>query len=72
MRKENEMVGCQIKKKKTMRRFLIFLSYLQAFMLGTYFVSEFRFNTPIELHRWMITSFFFVMSLVGAADTKRR
>lgn len=55
-----------------MRKFLIFLSYLQAFMLGTYFVSEFRFNTPIELHRWMITSFFFVMSLVGAADTKKR
>ena len=48
------------------------MSYLQAVMLGGYIVSEFKFNTPIELHRWMITSFFFVMSLVGAADTKRR
>ena len=54
-----------------MRRFLIFLSYLQAFMLGAYFVSEFKFNTPIEGYRWMLTSFFFVMSLVGAETNKR-
>jgi hypothetical protein len=55
-----------------MRKFLIFLSYLQAFMLGAYFVSQFKFNTPVEAHRWLLTSFFFVMSLVGAADTKKR
>jgi hypothetical protein len=51
---------------------MIILSYLQAFMLGAYFVSQFKFNTPVELHRWLLTSFFFVMSLVGANDTKRR
>jgi hypothetical protein len=55
-----------------MRKFMIILSYLQAFMLGAYFVSQFKFNTPIEAHRWLLTSFFFVMSLVGANDTKRR
>ena len=55
-----------------MRKFMIFLSYLQAFMIGTYFASEFKFNHPIEAHRWLLTSFFFVMSLVGAADTKKR
>lgn len=55
-----------------MRRFLIFLSYLQAFMLGAYFVSEFKFNTPIEGYRWMLTSFFFVMSLIGAETNKKR
>jgi hypothetical protein len=55
-----------------MRKFMIILSYLQAFMLGAYFVSEFKFNTPVEGYRWLLTSFFFVMSLVGANDTKRR
>jgi hypothetical protein len=55
-----------------MRRFLIFLSYLQAFMLGAYFASQFKFNTPIEAHRWMLTSFFFVMTLVGAETNKKR
>jgi hypothetical protein len=51
---------------------MIFVSYLQAFMLGGYFVSEFKFNHPVEAHRWMITSFFLVMSLIGANDTKNK
>ena len=55
-----------------MRKLLIFFSYLQAFDLGLYCASEFKFNHPIEAHRWLLTSFFFVMSLVGAADTKKR
>jgi hypothetical protein len=55
-----------------MRKFMIVLSYLQAFMLGAYFVSQFKFNHPIETHRWMLTSFFLVMTLVGANDTKTK
>ena len=55
-----------------MRRFLIFLSYLQAFMLGGYFVSWFKFNHPVEFHKWMFASFLFVMGLVAVADTKKR
>ena len=54
-----------------MRIFLIFLSYLQAFMLGTYFVSWFKFNHPVEFHRWVLTSFLFVMSLVAVANNKK-
>lgn len=40
------------------------VSYLMAFMLGSYFTSEFKFNTPIEGYRWAIMSFFFVFYLV--------
>lgn len=53
-----------------MRKFLIVVSYLQAFMLGGYFVSEFKFNHPVELYRWMFTSFFLVMSLIGVEQNK--
>ena len=54
-----------------MRRFFIFLSYLQAFMLGGYFTSWIKFNHPVEFHRWMLTSFLFVMSLVAVANNKK-
>ena len=48
-----------------MRKFMIVLSYLQAAMLGGYVVSEFKFNHPVEWHRWAITSFLCVMLLIG-------
>lgn len=48
-----------------MRKFMIVLSYLQAAMLGGYAVSEFKFNHPVEWHRWAITSFLCVMLLIG-------
>jgi len=33
-------------------------THLQAFMLGTYFISEFRFNTPVEWYKWLLSGFF--------------
>lgn len=46
------------------QKFVKFVTYLQAFMLGGYFVSEFKFNHPIETYRWFLTSFFFIMFLI--------
>lgn len=50
-----------------MKKFMLVLSYLQAAMLGGYLVSEVKFNHAVEWHRWAITSFLFVMLLVGLA-----
>ena len=47
-------------------------SYIWAFMLGGYAVSQFKFDTPIETYRWMITSFFFVMFIIQAFNTKEK
>ena len=47
-------------------------SYIWTFMLGGYAVSQFKFDTPIEGHRWMITSFFFVMFIIQAFNTKEK
>ena len=54
-----------------MRTFIIILTYLEAFILGTYYVSEVKFNHPIETHRWLITSFLFVMGLIQANKLKK-
>lgn len=54
-----------------MRTFIIILTYLQAFILGSYFVSEFKFSHPIETHRWIITSVLFVMLLIHANKLKK-
>lgn len=51
---------------------MIFLSYLYAAMLGGYLTSEFKFNQPIEGHRWMIASFIFVMTLIQSNNTKTK
>jgi len=51
--------------KKT---FLTFMSYVFAFTLGIYASSQFRFNHPIELHRWVITSLFFLFFLTIKKD----
>lgn len=40
--------------------FTAILSYLGAFMLGAYTTAQFKFDTPVEGHRWIITSFFFL------------
>lgn len=42
------------------------MSYVFMFTIGIYTASQFKFDTPIELHRWAITSFFFVVSLVSS------
>jgi hypothetical protein len=55
-----------------MRKLLIFFSYLQAFDLGLYCASEFKFNHPIEGYRWAITGLLFIMTIIGIIDTKKR
>ena len=46
------------------KKFTKAISYLMAFMIGSYFTSEFKFNTPIEGYRWALMSFFFVFYVV--------
>jgi hypothetical protein len=48
------------------QKFTRFVTYLQAFLLGGYFVSEFQFHKPIEPHRWVLTSIFFILFLAMA------
>ena len=48
------------------------LSYISMFMIGAYATSQFKFDTPIEDYRWMITSFFFGFFVVSAFNTKER
>jgi hypothetical protein len=55
-----------------MRTFNIFLTYLQAFILGTYFASEFKFNKPVEPFLWIIISILFVLGLIRIYDERRR
>lgn len=40
------------------------ITHLQAFMLGGYFTSQFKFDEPIEPYRWVLTSFFFIIFLI--------
>jgi hypothetical protein len=47
-------------------------SYIWAFMLGAYAVSQFKFDTPIEGYRWGITSFLLVMFIVATFNTKEK
>jgi hypothetical protein len=42
------------------------LSYTGMFTLGLYASSQFKFNTPIEPHRWAITSLVFVLCLIAS------
>ena len=46
------------------------LSYLNAFVLGGYVVQQFKFNQPIEIYRWIITSFFFCFFLLLTTKDK--
>ena len=41
-------------------------SYLGAFNLGCYFVSQFKFNEPIALYRWGLTILFFTYFTIAA------
>jgi hypothetical protein len=53
-----------------MEHFYRVMSYTSIFTLGLYAASEFRYNTPIELHRWVITSFFFLFFLLLSKNNK--
>ncbi len=46
--------------------FVRVITYLQTFLLGGYFVSQFHFNKPIEPYRWLLTSFFLILFLTIA------
>jgi len=46
-------------------------SHILAAMLGAYSVSQFKFDTPIEIYRWMITSFLLVMFIISTFNTKK-
>ena len=48
------------------------LSYLSMFLLGGYFTSQFKFDTPIEDYRWIMTSFFFLFFVVLTFNTKEK
>ena len=39
------------------------VTYIQAFVLGGYFTSQYKFNTPVEPFRWTLTTFFFLFFL---------
>lgn len=42
----------------------LFLVMLSCFNIGLYTSSTFRYNEPIELHRWIMSSLFGIMFLV--------
>lgn len=42
----------------------LFLAMLSCFTIGLYSASEFKYNNPIEIHRWIITSMFGLVFLV--------
>lgn len=42
----------------------LFLTILSSFTIGLYASSMFKFNQPIDLHRWITTIIFGTMSLV--------
>lgn len=43
----------------------LFLAMLSCFILGLYASSTFKYNEPIEPHRWMMTSLFGLMFLLN-------
>ena len=47
-------------------------SYIWAFMLGGYAVSQFKLEHPIEGYRWVITSFLFFMFIIQTFNTKEK
>ena len=36
----------------------LFLAMVSCFTIGLYAASEFKYNNPIEIHKWIITSIF--------------
>ena len=47
----------------------LFLVMVSCFTIGLYAASEFRYNEPIDLHRWIMTSIFGI-SFLGYFLTK--
>ena len=41
----------------------LFLTMLSCFIMGLYSASQFKYNEPVELYRWIITTAFGAMFL---------
>ena len=54
------------------KAFFTWLSVLSAFTLGLYTASQLKFDTPIEIHKWLITSFLFMFFTASAYYTKEK
>ena len=50
--------------------FFLFLFFICSLMLGAYATSQFKFNSPIEPHRWGFTIFFGIFFLVSFLNKK--
>lgn len=48
-----------------MKYLFLFLFFLSSLLIGAYATSQFRFNKPVEPHRWALTSFFGCFFLVS-------
>lgn len=53
-------------------RLRLFIMSFSAFTLGLYASSQFKFQIPIEPHRWAIMSFFFVFSLLAGSRNQEQ
>ena len=47
-------------------------SYVAMFMIGAYFTSQFKFDTPIESYRWIGMLLMFTVFTVMAFNTKEK
>ncbi len=54
-----------------MKTFFKILSYVYASLLGVYATSQFKFNEPIEPHRWAITSLVFIICICASNIKKQ-
>jgi len=52
------------------KAFFTWLSVSSAFTLGLYAASQLKFDTPVEIHKWLIASFLFMFFTASAYYTK--
>jgi hypothetical protein len=57
-----------MKHSKIKCYFSFFLSFLAIFMVGAYADSSLKFQTPVELHRWLITIFFGIFFFINGLN----
>jgi len=53
------------------KKILSFVALIGVFTLGMYTASQFVFGTPVDTHRWLITSIAIVL-LLSFADEKEK
>ena len=49
----------------------LIVSYAAAFMIGAYFTSQFKFDTPIEGYRWIGMSLIFIAFIILSFNKDR-